>query len=81
MGEPFDDLLQSYMGKEIDITVVHHVEGVKRTTTGILKEVTPDYLKLILEYKPHRWSLRYKKATYILNRKSCSFLSIVVDEV
>ena len=72
-----EEVLQSLKGKEIDLTIVHHVEGMKRSTTGKLLEVTENMIQMELEYKDHWFSRKTKKCIYTCNRNTCSLLSIV----
>lgn len=76
LEEPLDRELKALVGKEIDITVVHHLEGQHVRTTGKLLEVNDALIKIELEYKDHFWS-RSKKGIYICNRKATSILSIL----
>lgn len=73
-----EEELREALNKVIDLTIVHHVEGITRITTGKLIEVTQGLIKLELEWKEHFWSRRTSKAVYICNRKASSVLSICV---
>ena len=72
--------LEAAVDKIVDLTIVHHVEGVRRITTGKLLEVTDSLIKMELEYKKHWWSLKTYKGLYICNRKASSILSLFVAE-
>lgn len=76
----FNDLLKKAIGNQIDITVIHHVEGRSLITTGKLIEVTEDYLAIEILYRDHFWSRKIRHV-YYLNRNSCSLLSLVVHDV
>lgn len=73
----FEKILENCIGEEIDITIVHPIEGQRLVTTGILKNVTADDITIMLEYREHWYSWRKKKALYYLNRKAASLLNIV----
>lgn len=78
MNEDFESYLRSLIGKKIDITIVHHVEGQHLRTTGVLCEVTDEMIKIEIEYREHWWQ-RYRKGLYVCNRKTNSLLSIFVS--
>lgn len=77
MDDEINKLLRNLVGKEIDFTVVHHVEGEHLRSSGILKEVTEGLIKIEIEFKRHWWS-RTEKGLYVCNRKTCSLLSIFI---
>lgn len=79
-SEELDNLLKASIGKIVDITIVHHVEGHHLRTTGKLLEVTDQIIKLEIKYKNHFYSLKEKKMTYVCNRKMCSLLSLTIEE-
>ena len=73
-----EELLIEALGKEVDLTIVHHVEGLKRSTTGILKTFNENLIVLEMEWKNHWFSRKTENCLYYLNRKSCSILSVVI---
>lgn len=77
LNDEINNLLGRLIDKEIDFTVVHHVEGTHLRSTGVLREVTDDLMKIEIEYRKHWWS-RYKKGLYVCNRKTCSLLSLFI---
>ena len=70
-------VLEEAKGKEIDLVIVHHVEGQHLRTTGKLLDLNEEIIQLELEFREH-WYSRKKKAVYTVNRKACSLLSVVV---
>ena len=78
--EQIEDILRKSIGKQVDLTIVHHVEGQRLRTTGKLVDVTEDVIKLEIEWRQHRWSLRKKKGVYVCNRKSTSLLSLFIED-
>lgn len=74
--QEFDDILRRNVGKEIDITIVHHVEGRSLRTTGKLVHFNDYIIELELTWKEHFYSIFSKKGRYICNRKASSILSI-----
>ena len=70
-----DSVLKTMLGKEIDIVIVHHVEGRHLRTTGILKRFDEHIIELEIEYKDH-WFNRKRKGLYVVNRKASSILSL-----
>lgn len=77
MDEELNKFLKELVDKEIDIVIIHHVEGIHLRTGGILKEVTEDLIKLEVEWR-YRWWQKKRKGLYVVNRKTCSILSIFV---
>lgn len=78
--EAIEKELRNALNKIIDITIVHHVEGITRITTGTLLEVTDELIRMKLEWKRHFWSRTNDTAVYICNRKAASILSLCVRE-
>lgn len=75
-----DDVLKQAKGKEIDLTIVHHLESISLRTTGKLVDFNEDLIEMELQYRK-RWFSRKKKAAYVVSRKTCSLLSIVIWNV
>lgn len=77
-----EKILRDSIGKKIEISVIHNVEGISRITMGILKRVTDNLI--IMECSSYRiyrllpFYKKEKKYVYVLNRKSCSLLSLVI---
>lgn len=77
MNKPINEVLKQCVGRKVEISIIHHVEGIARVTKGKLIEVTDDLLVMDVECKDHFW-YRTKKMRYNLNRHVCSLQSVVL---
>lgn len=75
-----DEVLKSYIGKEIELSIIIVETGRSVYTTGKLLAFNKNLISLELEEEKGRLFKKKKKAKYHLNRHASYLLSIVSDE-
>ena len=73
----FDKILKRNLNKEIELTIVHHIEARHLVTSGKLVHYDDDVITLEIQWRNHFWNRYKRKALYICNRKASSILSIL----
>jgi len=66
-----DDILNKLINHKIEINFTQHYTSTLRSTSGILKQVTPDTIHMLL------YNTYGEPEQYYLNRRSCVLLSII----
>lgn len=72
-------ILENLINRKIEITIVHHVEGTHLRTVGILKEITPEIIRIEIDWKEH-WYSKKSYGDYIVNRKTSSIMSLFIHQ-
>jgi len=75
----FDEILKRLLGKQIEITIVHHIEGRHLRTGGVLKAFDDNTIQMEIEYKDSRFGKKHK-GLYVVNRKASSILSVFEED-
>jgi len=73
----FDKILKRNLQKDIDLSIVHHINGRVLVTTGKLLYYDDDIITLEIQWRKHFWHGYKRKAVYVCNRKASSILSIL----